>query len=114
MTSPRPRRTDTSQPELAEVDLDAVEIYNSQGRRIDQAYVDDVVAYAHEVLTRPVGRPSLTGASQHSPQVSFRITPQMKQEAVRLAQQRGMSVSGLARQALADLLDDVAGQSMSE
>jgi hypothetical protein len=38
----------------------------------------------------------------------------MKQEAAHLAQQRGMSVSGLARQALADLLDDVAGQSMSE
>ena len=114
MTSPRPRRTDTSQPELAEVDLDAVEIYDSQGRRIDQAYVDDVVSYAHEVLTRPVGRPSLTGASQHSPQVSFRVTPQMKQEAVRLAQQRGLSLSGLARQALADLLDDVARQNMSE
>jgi hypothetical protein len=38
----------------------------------------------------------------------------MKQEAVRLAQQRGLSLSGLARQALADLLDDVARQNMSE
>jgi predicted HicB family RNase H-like nuclease len=93
--------------------LDAEEIFDSQGRRIDQAYVDDVVAYAHEVLTRPVGRPSLTGASQHSPQVSFRLTPQMKQQATRLAEQRGMSVSSLARQALADLLDDEAHRNTS-
>lgn len=113
MTSPRRDRTRIPAPEPAEVDLDAEEIYDSQGRRIDQAYVDDVVAYAHEVLTRPVGRPSLTGASQHSPQVSFRLTPQMKQQATRLAEKRGLSVSSLARQALADLLDDEARRNTS-
>lgn len=91
-------------PESSGIDLESQEIYDSQGRRIDQAYVDDVVAFAHDVLTRPVGRPSLTGLSTHSPQVSFRVAPAMKESATQLAAQRGMSVSSLARQALADLL----------
>lgn len=66
MTSPRRDRTRIPAPDPAGVDREIEEIFDSKGRHIDQAYVDDVVTYAHEVLTRPVGRPSLTGASQPS------------------------------------------------
>lgn len=55
-------------------------------------------------LPRKAGRPSLTGRSAVSPQVTFRVTPQLRAQAERLASERGTSVSGLAREALEELL----------
>lgn len=53
---------------------------------------------------RRSGRPSLTGRAAVSPQVTFRVTPELRDKAERLAKQRGTTVSGLARKALEDLL----------
>lgn len=43
---------------------------------------------------RRAGRPSLTGRAAVSPQVTFRVTPELRQQAEHLAQQRGTTVSG--------------------
>ena len=83
----------------ADVDLAAEVIVDSDGRRIDQAYVDEVVASAHEVLDKRTGRPSLTGKAEHSPQVTFRITPELKARAEHAAAEQGTTVSRLAREA---------------
>ena len=74
----------------ADVDLAAEVIIDSDGRRIDQAYVDEVVASAHEVLDKRTGRPSLTGKAEHSPQVTFRITPELKARAEHAAAEQGV------------------------
>jgi hypothetical protein len=94
---------------VEEIDITTHDIRDSQGRRIDNQYVDDAVAFAHEVMTARVGRPSLTGHASRSPQVSFRLTPEMKEAAEHLAASRDVSVSTLARQALAQLLENEAG-----
>lgn len=65
---------------------------------------DGVLGRADIVFPRRAGRPSLTGRSAVSPQVTFRITPELRAEAERAAQQLGTTVSGLARKALEDLL----------
>ena len=57
------------------------------------------------------GRPSLSGSSRVSPHVGFRLTPQMRTHAELLASQLGMSISELARRALAEYLASQASQS---
>ena len=47
-----------------------------------------------------VGRPSLTGAGQKSPQVSFRVSAETRRRAEELAASEGKTVSELARDAL--------------
>jgi predicted HicB family RNase H-like nuclease len=82
-----------------EMDLEAEVILDSKGRRVDQAYVDRALADVEEDLARRAGRPSLTGKSEHSPHVSFRITPELKARAEQTAREQGTTVSQLAREA---------------
>ncbi len=46
------------------------------------------------------GRPSLNGESQHSPRVTFRLDPEVRDEAVLRAEREGKTASQLARDAL--------------
>ncbi|HEY8111834.1 MAG TPA: hypothetical protein VII16_03075 [Actinomycetes bacterium] len=80
-----------------DVDLDAEEIYDSRGRRIDERYVQDAVETAHAALP---GRPSLSGGrGEHSPQVSFRVPAALRARAQRRADAEGKTLSELAREA---------------
>lgn len=80
-----------------EVDLAREAIVDSQGRRVDQEYVDRALTEVEEEVRRRAGRPSLTGTPKHSPHVTFRVTPEMKARAERVAQDQGITVSALAR-----------------
>lgn len=80
-----------------EVDLSREVLVDSQGRRVDQAYVDEALAEVEEDVRRRAGRPSLTGTSEHSPHVTFRVTPEMKARAEAAALEQGITVSALAR-----------------
>ena len=82
-----------------DIDLETEVILDSLGRRVDPAYVDQALAEVEDDLARRSGRPSLTGKSQHSPHVSFRITPELKARAEQAAKQQGTTVSKLAREA---------------
>jgi hypothetical protein len=53
---------------------------------------------------RKAGRPSLTGGTGTSPQVTFRLSPSVRDQAERLAADRGTTVSALAREALEQLV----------
>ncbi len=53
---------------------------------------------------RMAGRPSLAGGSGTSPQVTFRLSPSVREQAERLAAERGITVSALAREALEQLV----------
>ena len=87
-----------------DVDLTTEVIVDSDGRRIDAAYVDEVVTLAHDTLDRRAGRPSLTGKAERSPQVTFRVTPEMKARAEKQARAEGTTVSQLARRAFEQFL----------
>jgi len=82
-----------------EIDLAVEVVVDSDGRRIDQRYIDEVMVHADEVFERTSGRPSLTGRSEHSPQVTFRITPELKARAEQFAAANGTTVSRIAREA---------------
>ncbi len=83
-----------------DVDLDREEVFDSQGSRIDDAYVDRVVAEVLAVRASR-GRPSLSGrGGSQSPQVTFRLTPELREKAERRARAEGKRVSDIAREAL--------------
>lgn len=94
MARTRPRSTHIVGPE---VDLEREVIVDSQGRRVDREYVDRALAEVEEDVRRRAGRPSLTGEATHSPHVTFRVTPEMKARAERVAESQGITVSALAR-----------------
>lgn len=62
----------------------------------DDSVLDDVEL----TFTRRAGRPSLAGGTGASPQVTFRVSPSVREQAERLAADRGTTVSALAREAL--------------
>lgn len=63
--------------------------------------VEDLPAH----IARGRGRPSLTGASEPSPRVSFRLAPDIRDRAAAVAEREGKTVSALAREALERYLD---------
>lgn len=81
-----------------DVDLRTEDVRDSQGRRITEEYADRATADALASVGR--GRPSLTGARASSPQVTFRVTPELRAKAVAEAARQGRRVSDVAREAL--------------
>lgn len=95
----KPRYTVSDQQDA---DLEQEDIRDSRGRRITQEYVDAAVADVHEKIGR--GRPSLTAAGHRSPQVTFRLPPELRDRAEAQARQEGTKVSDVARRALEEYL----------
>lgn len=85
-----------------DIDLQRDVVRDRQGRRITDDYVERAVDATHTQLGR--GRPSLSGQAMRSPQVTFRLPPELRAEAERLAQQEGKRVSEVARAALEEYL----------
>lgn len=81
-----------------DVDLETEIVLDSRGRRIDDAYVEGALADALAKVGR--GRPSLTGERANSPQVTFRLTPELRAKAEQRAAAEGKRVSEIAREAL--------------
>ncbi|GIH72626.1 ribbon-helix-helix protein, CopG family [Sphaerimonospora thailandensis] len=92
-----PEDVELTLDDSSDVDLDAEDIYDRRGSRIDQAYVDAAVEHVH----RTVGRPSLSAPGERSPQVTFRLSPEEKSAAQALAEREGKTLSQLAREAFA-------------
>lgn len=65
---------------------------------------DDALDRVEIAFPRKAGRPSLTGRTGTSPQVTFRLSPTVREQAERLAADRGTTVSALAREALEQLV----------
>lgn len=67
--------------------------------------IETAIADGRYTVTYPrKGRPSLTGAAAPSPAVGFRLTPELRRRAEKVAREEGVSVSALARKALTEYL----------
>ncbi|PZS19013.1 MAG: hypothetical protein DLM60_10825 [Pseudonocardiales bacterium] len=93
-----------------DVDLDREDLRDRHGNRVTREYVERALADILDEKTLVVpsevrpGRPSLSGGSTHSPQVTFRIPDQLHRQAVDAAEREGKTVSALAREALEQYL----------
>ena len=86
-----------------DIDLDKEVVLDSHGQRITEARAEQWAEEAIEYVRR--GRPSLTGKSQHSPQISFRVPESLAKRAEEVAAKQGKSVSQLGREALERYLE---------
>lgn len=82
----------------------ASKISPERARQIVGEVEADIEAGSFTVSYPRRGRPSLTGKHETSPSVGFRLTPELRAQAERIAKDRGISVSALARQALEEFL----------
>ncbi len=82
-----------------DIDLDQEVVLDEDGTRITEKRAQEITTdVIHHVRGR--GRPSLSGAQRRSPQVTFRVSEEVKSRAENEARRRGINVSELARQAL--------------
>jgi predicted HicB family RNase H-like nuclease len=79
-----------------DVDLENEHVQLKSGRRVTTQVVDEIV----EEVRRSGGRPSLSGAAARSPQIAFRVPPEVRNRAAEVAAKEGKTVSQLAREAL--------------
>lgn len=85
-----------------DVDLDHEIVRDRQGKRITETRAAQIAADAlHQA---GVGRPSLTGPGQRSPEVKARVPAELRDRLHETADQRGVSASELVREALEDYL----------
>lgn len=81
-----------------DVDVEVDDVRDSQGRRITEEYAQAATAQAIAFVGR--GRPSLTGTKATSPQVTFRVTPELRARAAAEADRQGRRISDVAREVL--------------
>jgi predicted HicB family RNase H-like nuclease len=88
---------------ITDVDLDAEEVRLTDGRRLTNELADEL---AEETLAEArrrnlvPGRKSLSGGHTHSPRVQFRLPESLHAAAEQRADEEGVSLSVLAREAL--------------
>jgi predicted HicB family RNase H-like nuclease len=91
-----PLRVTSDTPIGPDVDLDRDDIRLADGSRLTQDVADSVVEHAR----RAAGRPSLSGNALASPQIAFRVAPDVRDRAAKVAAREGKTISQLAREAL--------------
>ena len=89
-------RVTTKTPIGPDIDLDREEVRLRSGRRLTSKVAGEIV----EEVRRTGGRPSLSGEATHSPQIAFRVPPEVRDRAAEVAAAAGKTVSQLAREAL--------------
>lgn len=89
-----------------DLDLD-VEDFQYQGERLTNERAEQIAVETLAELRRrnliPGGK-SLSGGGVHSPRVQFRVPQDLREQAERVAEDEGISLSALARHALEDYL----------
>lgn len=96
MSTRRRPRIDTGTPIGPDVDLDHEDVRLESGRRLTAEVAEEIV----EEVRRAGGRPSLSGEPTRSPRIAFRVPPELRDRAARVAEAEGKTVSQLAREAL--------------
>ena len=80
----------------ADIDLDKSVVRDRQGRRITERSSQRIAKTALKNL----GRPSLSGRAEISPEIKARVPKALKRKIDSLARQRGVTTSTLIRDAL--------------
>jgi predicted HicB family RNase H-like nuclease len=90
-----------------DLDLDKEEFILNDGRRLTNELAEQIAEETlAEVRRRNLipGGKSLSGAGAYSPRVQFRVPQDLREQAERVAEDEGVSLSALARHALEDYL----------
>lgn len=96
MTRRRAPVVTTATPIGQDVDLERDVVRLADGSRLTSEVAESIV----EEVRHGGGRPSLSGAPARSPQIAFRVPPDIRQRVTRSAADEGVTVSQFAREAL--------------
>jgi len=96
MTRRTPPRVTLDTPIGPDVDLEVDDVRLADGTRLTNELAEEFI----EESRRRVGRPSLSTQAVHSPQIAFRVPPNVRDRAAEVAASEGKTVSQLAREAL--------------
>jgi hypothetical protein len=80
-----------------DVDLDHEDVRLPSGKQLTTKVAAEIV---DDDVRRVGGRPSLSGKAARSPQIAFRVPPEVRERAAEVAAAEGKTVSQLAREAL--------------
>lgn len=80
-----------------DIDLDAEAAYLPDGTRLTEELVE---RWSDHIAAGGIGRPSLTGPNEHSPQIALRVPRELRDAARRRAAREGKTVSEIVRDAL--------------
>lgn len=86
-----------------DVDLEAEDVRDANGERVDAAYVDRAVEDVHAFMATR-GRPSLTAPGVRSPSMSVRLTAAKREQLETRAKVEGRRPSDLLREAVDEYL----------
>lgn len=96
MGEPRNFRVDPGST-IEDVDLDVTEVRLPDGRRLTEDLAEQLAA---DTLARGVGRPSLSGRGEASPQLAVRVSAELNARVRRRAEVEGKRTSDIVREAL--------------
>ena len=96
MAKRTPPKVTASSPIGADVDLDNEDVRLNDGTRLTANIAAEIVEKVH----RTTGRPSLSGHAVPSPQIAFRVPQRVRDQAAKIAEREGKTISQLAREAL--------------
>jgi hypothetical protein len=87
-----------------DINLDKEIVLDTNGRRITEYRARQIARQTHQLV---VGRPSLTAAGVHSPEIKARVPMKLKKSLQSEAKRRGQTSSELVRQAVEEFLRGV-------
>jgi hypothetical protein len=85
-----------------DVDLDTEEVYTADGRRLTNELADEMADWA---LKRLRGRPSVTGKSAKTPNLTVRVPPEVRAGLESIADAQGRRLADVSRDALAEYVE---------
>lgn len=85
--------------EFSDIDLDA-EDFQVGGRRLTEALAEEIADDVHRRVAARAGRPSLTGAAQISPQITARVSPDLRARLTARAEREHKPTAEVIREAL--------------
>ena len=101
--SPRAKKVKVG-PIGTDIDLDKEEVYLANGERLTEARAEQLVAELQAEHRRSAGRPSVTGRTEHTPNLTVRVAPATRAKLQEIAAAQGRRLADVTRDALDEYL----------
>lgn len=102
-----PPATHHSRADRPDIDLDTEVVLLADGTRLTNELAE---AIAEDAIARHRGRPSITGASEHTPRMTLRVPERTRHALQEIASRQGRRLADVGREALDEYVRRHAGR----
>lgn len=110
MTKPHSTHQFTPGPIGPDIDLAREEIYLQDGTRLTEAKAQELAEWALTQRRSRRGRPSITGGSEHTPNLTLRVRPATRTALEQIAAAQGRRLADIGREALDEYVRRYTGE----